>query len=108
MATITKSGSKLTVGAIKHGCKNIAKNIFDLKEHKGERVRVHIDTDSKYTLCIKPRQDLLVCELNVPAQEFEHTEKMVDGESIIESNEKTLKLENVKMKEYLKEEEELK
>lgn len=103
MATITKSGSKLTVGTMKHEGKNIAKRIFDLKDHRGERVRVYIDTDGKYTIETKVRQKLLVCEFDVPEQEFVRTEKVVAGESVVESKEKELRLEEIKMKEYLKE-----
>lgn len=103
MVLITKTGSKITTGAMKYKSKNVAQRIFDLKEHTGERIRVHIDTSGKYTLGIKPRQGLLVCELDVPKREFEHTEKVVDGETVIESKEKALKLEEITMKEYLKE-----
>ena len=104
MATITRSGSKLTVEAMKHENANIAKRIFDLSDHKGERVRVHIDTEGKYTVETKPRQALLVCELDVPMREYTHTVKIVAGETVVESKEKALKLEEIKMIEYLKEE----
>ena len=105
MVTVTKSGSKLTVGAMKYEGKNITRRVFDLKDHKGERVRVHIDTDGLYSVEIKPRQNLLVCELDIPEREFTHTETIVDGETVTESKEKALKLEELTMKEYLKEEE---
>ena len=104
MATITRSGSKLTVEAMKHENANIAKRIFDLSDHKGERVRVHIDTEGKYTVETKPRQALLVCELDVPMREYTHTVKIVAGETVVESKEKALKLGEIKMIEYLKEE----
>ena len=105
MTSITKSGSKLTVGAMKHEGKDIAKRIFDLKDHRGERLRVHINTDGVYSVKTKSRQNLLVCELDIPEREFAHTEKIVDGETVTESKEKALKLEELTMKEYLKEEE---
>lgn len=104
MSTITKSGSKLTVGSMDYEGKNVAKKIFDLKDHKGERVRVHIDTDCEYTIVTNPRQKLLVCEMDIPMREYVHTQKVVDGETIVESKEKALKLEKVIMIDYLKEE----
>jgi hypothetical protein len=100
---ITKSGSKLTVGAVDYESKNIAKKIFDLKGHKGERIRVHIGTDGKYTVETKPRQKLLICEIDVPEREYIRTEKVVNGEAITESSEEELELGRVAMKEYLKE-----
>lgn len=103
MAAITKSDSKLTVGAMNHESKNIAKKIFDLEDHKGERVRVHIDPDGKYTIETKSRQKLLVCELDIPERKYVHTVKIVDGETIVESSEKELKLEEIPMTEYVKE-----
>lgn len=102
MSSITKSGSKLTVGAMNYEGKIVTKRIFDLKEHKGERVRVHIDTDGKYTIEMKSKQKLLVCEIDVPMREYVHTERIVDGETIVESNEKELKLGGIAMMEYLK------
>ena len=104
MPTIVKSDSKLTVGAMDYKSKNIAKRILDLKDHKGERVRVHIDTEGKYTIDIKSRQELLVCEIDVPEREYVHTEKIVDGETVVESSEKELKLGGIAMAEYLKKE----
>ena len=102
MTTITKSGSKLTVGAMDYEGKPIAKRIFDLKGHKDKRVRVHIDTDGKYTTDIKSRQNLLVCEIDVPEREYVRTEKIVDGETIAESSEKERKLGGISVIEYLK------
>jgi hypothetical protein len=107
MVTITKSGSKITVGSMNHEGGNITKKIFDLKDHKNERVRVHIDTDDKYTIETKSRQKLLVCELDIPKRKYIHTGKVVNGESITESSEMELKLSEIYMKEYLKEEEKL-
>lgn len=101
---ITKSGSKLTIGAMNHESESIAKKIFDLKDHKGERVRVHIDTDGKYTIETNSRQNLLVCELDIPERKYEHTQKIVDGETVVESKEKELKLGGIAMIGYLKEE----
>ena len=103
MTSITKSGSKLTVGTMNYESKIVTKRIFDLKEHKGERVRVHIDTDGKYTIEMKSKQKLLVCEIDVPECEYVHTEKIVDGETIVESKEKELKLGGIAMIDYIKE-----
>jgi hypothetical protein len=100
---ITKSGSKLTVGAMNYKGKTIAKKIFDLTDHKGERVRIHIGKEGEYTKEIRPRQELLICELDVPKRELEHTEKIVAGETVVESKEKELKLGEITMIEYLKE-----
>jgi len=108
MPTITRSGSKLTVGAMKYEDKSIAKKIFDLKGLEGERVRVHIDNDGKYTIESRQTQKLLVCELDIPEKEYVYiktTEKDENGEYIIETKEKELELEKVGMKEYLKEDE---
>ena len=104
MSTVTKSGSKLTVEAMDYKTKAVAKRIFDLNDHKGERVRVHINTDGRYTIDIKSRQNLLVCEIDVPEREYVHTERIADGETVVESNEKELKLGGIQMIEYLKKE----
>ena len=107
MPTITKLGSKITVGIIKYKSKNIEKKTFDLKGHEGERIRVHIDTDNKLTIESKPKQEEIICELDVPEKQYEHiktTKKDDRGEYIIETKEKELKLEEVDMKEYPKEE----
>ena len=106
MPTITKSGSKITVGAMMYESKSIAKNIFDLKGHEGERVRVYIGNDYRYNIETISTQELLVCELDIPEKQYEHTkttEKDDRGEYVIETTEKELKLEEVEMKEYLKE-----
>lgn len=66
MPTITISGSKLTVSVMKHQDKSIAKQTFDLKGHEGERVRMYIGNDFKYTTETRPTQKLLICELDVP------------------------------------------
>ena len=105
MVTITKSGPKLTVGTMDYEDKPVAKRIIDLKVHKNERVRVHIDTDGKYTTDIKSRQKLLVCEIDVPEREWVHTITTVNGEPVVESKEKALKLEEIEMIKYLKEDE---
>lgn len=105
MVSITKAGSKLTVGAMDYEDKPIAKRIFDLKDHKGERVRVHIGADGEYTVETRPTQNLLVCEIDIPKRKYVHTNKIVNGETIVESSEKELKLGEVSMIEYLKEEE---
>ena len=106
MPTITKVSSKITVGAMKYEGKNIAKKIFDLKGHEGERIRVYVGNDNKLTIETRPTQKLLVCELDIPEKQYEHTKttkKDDRGEYIIETKEKELKLEEVEMKEYLKE-----
>ena len=106
MVTITKIGSKVTIGAIEYKGKSILGKIFDLKEHKGERIRVHINNDNKLIIESRPTQKLLVCELDIPKRGYIHTkttEKDEKGEYIIETKEKELKLEEVEMKEYLKE-----
>jgi hypothetical protein len=101
MTTITKSGSKLTVGAMNYRGKSIAKKIFELKSHGGERVRVHIGFDNKLTIESRPTQKEIICELDLPQREYEHTEKIVDGETVVESKEKELKLDEIAVKEYL-------
>lgn len=102
MTTITKSGSKLTVESMTFKGEKIAKKIFNLKDHKGERVRTHIDIEGAYTTEIKSRQGLLVCELDVPARKWEYTSEVIDGETITESKEKELKLGSIAMINYLK------
>ena len=99
---ITKTGSKLTVGAMNHENNPIAKKIFDLNGNKGERVRVHIDTDGNYTTETNPRQKLLVCEIDIPERKYIHTQKVVNGVTVVESKEKELKLEGIPMIEYKK------
>ena len=107
MTTIIKSNSKVTIGAMEYKGESIPSKTFDLKEHKGERIRVHIDNDNKLTIESRPTQKLLVCELNIPAIELVHTKttkKDENGEYIIETKEKALDLSKVEMKEYLEEE----
>ena len=104
MPKITKFGSKLIVEAMKFKKKNTVKKTFDLEKHKGERVRVHINTDGEYSIDTKARQNLLVCELELPEREYEHTKKVINGETVIESKEKKLKLGEISMIEYVKEE----
>ena len=99
---ITKAGSKLAVGAMNHENNHIAKKIFDLKGHVGERVRVHIDTEGRYTVKTNPRQKLLVCEIDIPARKYVHTQKVVHGITVVESKEKELKLGEIHMIEYQK------
>ena len=106
MVIITKSGSKLTIGAMKYEGKSIMKKIFDLHSHKGERIRIHIDNDNKLIIESRPTQKEIICELDIPEKEYEHTKttkKDENGEYIIETTEKELKLEEIEMKEYLKE-----
>lgn len=101
--TVTKSGSKLTTEAMNYEGKETPKKIFALEGHKGERIRVHIGVDGKYTIETNSRQKLLICELDIPKRKYIHTQKIIAGETIVESKEKELKLENISMKEYLKE-----
>ena len=104
MVTITKTGTKVTIGAIEYKGKSILGELFDLKEHKGERIRVYIGNDNKLTIESRPTQKLLVCELDVPKREYIHiktTKKDEKGEYIIETKEKELDLSKVEMKEYL-------
>jgi len=106
MPIITKSGSKLIVGGMKHEGKSIAKKVFDLKSHQGEIVRVYIGNDYNYTIEIRSTQKLLICELDIPEKGYVHTktkEKDDRGEYIMETKEKELKLEKVKIKDYKKE-----
>ena len=91
--------------------KNIQAKTFDLKERKGERVRVHISDDNKLTIESRPTQKLLVCELDIPEIELVHTKttkKDENGEFIIKTEEKELDLSKVEMKEYLDLEKEVK
>jgi hypothetical protein len=106
MPTITKSGSKITIGAMKHEGKSIIKKIFDLKGHEGERVRVHIDNDGKYTVESRPTQKLLVCELDVPTKKIisvDTGKKDEFEQPIMESKEQEVDLSKVEIKEYPKE-----
>lgn len=111
MGLVTKTGSEITVGAMEYEGKSIAKKAYDLKEHRGERIRVHIDNDNKLTIESRPTQKLLICELDVPKTELVHiktTKKDENGEFIIKTEEKALDLSKVEMKEYLDLEEEVK
>ena len=107
--TITKTGSKVAIGTMEYADKNILAKTFDLKGHKGERIRVHIGNDNKLTIESRPMQKLLVCELDIPEIDLVHTEttkKDENGEFIVETKEKALDLSKVEMKEYLDLEEE--
>ena len=111
MSTITKSGSKITIGAMEYADKSILAKTFDLKERKGERIRVHIGDDNKLTIESRQTQKLLICELDVPKKDWVHaktTKKDENGEYIVETTEKELDLSKVEMKEYLDLEEEVK
>ena len=106
-STITKAGSRVTVGAMKHKNENIPEKSFDLKNHDGERIRVYIGNDGQLNTESRPRQKLLVCELDVPERIFVHTKtkkKDENGEFIIETKEKELDLAKVELKEYLESE----
>jgi len=103
MTAITRSGSKIMVGAMEHEGKSIAEQTFNIKGHEGERIRVYIGNDDKYTIESRPTQKLLICELDIPKKEYVHTkttEKDENGEYIIETKEKDLRLEKIEMKEY--------
>jgi hypothetical protein len=100
---ITKKGSRLVMGTMKYDGKDLAEKKFDLESHKGETIRVHIDTDNEYTLDIKPRQKVLVCELDVPKQSFESKdtgEIDSEGKKIYIAVRKKVKLNNVPLKKY--------
>ena len=106
MPTITKSNSKITVGDVEYKKEHITTKTFDLKRHKGERIRVHIGNDNRLTIESRLTQKLLVCELDIPEIELIHTKttkKDENGEYIIETKEKELDLSKVEIKEYLKE-----
>lgn len=90
---------------------SIPSKTFDLKEHKGERIRVHIDNDNTLTIESRPTQKLLICELDIPEIELVYTKttkKDENGEFIIKTEEKALDLSKVEMKEYLDLKEEVK
>ena len=111
MPTIIKSNSKVTIGAMRYADKSILAKTFDLKERKGERIRVHIGNDNKLTIESRPIQKLLICELDIPEIDWVHTKttkKDENGEFIIETKEKELDLSKVEIKEYLDLEKEVK
>lgn len=104
--TIGRLGSKLSVGTMKNKEIDIPGKEFDLTGHEGERVRIHIGEDNNLTVETRAKQNILVCELDVPEKEWEHidTGEMDDfGEPIIESKVKTLDITKVSMKEHIKE-----
>ena len=104
MPTINKTGSEIRVGDMEYDGKNATAKTFDLNNHKGERIRVHIGNDNKLTIESKPTQKLLICELDIPEIDLVHTKttkKDENGEYIIETKEKELDLSKVEMKEYL-------
>lgn len=106
MATINKSGSKITVGAIEYKGVSIPGKTFDLEGHKGERIRVYVGNDNKLTIETRPTQKQLICELDIPEKEYTHTKttkKDNNGEYIIETTEKKLELSKVEIKKYPKE-----
>jgi hypothetical protein len=103
MVTILRSGSELTIEVTDYKSRSVAKKTFNLNERRGERVRVHINTNGEYSIETKPRQNLLVCELDIPARKYVYTEKIVDGETVVESSENELKLEEITMIKHLKE-----
>lgn len=105
-----RSGSKLTMGAMKNKGENVAGKIFDFKGHEGERARVHISEDGKFTIETRARQSLLICELDIPKKVFMQVDsgEMDDfGEHIFESREKDLDITKVALKEYVNEKSEV-
>jgi hypothetical protein len=100
---ITTKGSRLVIGAMKYDGKDVAEKKFDLESRKGETIRVHIDIDNEYTIDIKPRQKVLVCELDVPKQSFESkdTGKIdSEGKKIYKAVRRKVKLSGVQLKKY--------
>jgi hypothetical protein len=93
----------LTIGATNYDNEDIQKEVFDLKDHKCKRLRIHINIDGKYSLETRPRQKLLICEMDIPKRKYRYIEKVVNGETVTESEEIKLELEKISMKEYLKE-----
>lgn len=110
MKLLTRSGSELTMQAMKNKGENVAGKMFDFKGHEGERARVHIGEDNKFTIETRARQSLLICELNIPKKVFVQVDSgEVDdfGKPIFESREKDLDITKVSLKEYMKEESEV-
>ena len=107
---VIRLGSKLTVQAMKNKGESVADKMFDFKGHEGERARVHIGEDNKFTIETRARQNLLICELNIPKKVFVQVDSGgVDdfGKPIFESREKDLDITKVSLKEYMKEESEV-
>ena len=106
-STITKQKSKITVGAMKHKNENVPEKSFDLENHSGERIRIYIGNDDLLNIETRPRQKLLVCELDVPKKIIVHTKtkkKDDQGEFIVETKETERDLATVEVKEYLEKE----
>jgi hypothetical protein len=86
--------------------KSVTGKMFDFKSHESERARVHIGEDSKFTIETRARQNLIVCELDIPKKVFMQVDSgEVDdfGEHIFESEEKDLDITKVTLKEYVNE-----
>ena len=101
---VGRIGSKLTVQPMKNNGKNVTGKIFDFKGHEGERARVHITKDGKFTIETRANQSLLICELNIPKKVFLQVDSgEVDdfGEPIFKSEEKALDITKVTLKEYV-------
>jgi hypothetical protein len=99
-------GSKLAMQAMKNKGENVAGKIFDFKGHEGERARVHIGEEGKFTIETRARQSLLICELDIPKRVFMQVDSgEVDdfGDHIFESREKDLDITKVMLKEYVNE-----
>ena len=101
---ISMLGSELAIPAMKNNGKTITEKIFDFKGHEGERARVHIGEDGKFTIETRARQNLLICELDIPKKIFLQVDSgEVDelGDPIFESQEKELDITEVTLKEYV-------
>lgn len=96
--------SELTMPAMTNKGKSITGKVFDFKSHEGERVRVHIGEDDKFTIETRVRQNLLICELDVPQKIFLQVDSgEVDefGKPMLVSKEKDLDITKVTLKEYV-------
>lgn len=103
---IVRSGPKLAVPTMANKGKSVTGKTFNFKGHEGERARVHIGEDGKFTIETRPRHSLLVCELDIPEKVFTRVDSgEVDdfGEHIFESREKDLDITKVTLKEYMRE-----
>ncbi len=104
MATISVSGSKLSVGAMVYKGVSIAGKTFDLDGHKGERIRVYIGNDNKFTIETRPTQKQLVCEFDVPTKRMVSVDTGKKDEfkqPIMASKEQKLDLSEVEMRNIL-------
>ena len=106
MATISVSGSKISIGAMVYKGVSIAGKTFDLEGYKGERIRVYIGNDNKLTIETRPTQKQLICELDVPTKRITSVDTGKKDElkqPIMVSKEQKLDLSGVGMRNILKE-----